>query len=552
MINHHDDTPFVTARGRQPGLTLRSAALLMLLPLSACQSLIPESGREQTARHPSPSHQGHLIPAPKRPAIRPEARERQVAARQDNVIDPGADDLWDRVRDGMTLDHALTESEVLKELRWFSRHQEYLDRCAGRAALYLHHVTEEIEARGMPMEIALLPIVESAFNPYAVSRSNAVGMWQFIGSTGKVYGLRQDWWYDGRRDVLESTRAALDYLEKLHGQFDDWMLALAAYNSGEGRVARAVASNRRKGLPTDFWSLSLPRETSAYVPKLLALSRLVKAPEEHGVHWLPIDNQPAFEVVETGRPVALAEIARLAGITMDELYHLNPGYTRWATPPKGPHRVVVPGDSAEDVRSGLDTLPEVKALSWQQYEVERGDTLSGIAQQFSVSTAALRSSNSLNGNLIKPGQQLTIPVAGVDTASSGIPANNPFVRTVKKRKRHKAVTTYTVRGGDSLWTISRRYQVSVPELARWNGLKSSQILRPGQKIRIRKVSSNAGRAGSSQASGKRRMRYQVRGGDSLWTIARRFQVRVADIRNWNALHSKRYLKPGQQLTLFVD
>ncbi len=533
------------------------ALLTTLMALGGCQALQHQPPPLKTAHHSTQSERPDTQPpaAREEPTNRGGSQPPSVPAVRQQSAAVGTGDLWARIQAGLALDHATQEPRVQKELRWFAQHPEYLDRCAKRASLYLHHVVEEIEKRNMPLEVALLPVVESAFNPYAFSRSSAAGMWQFIGSTGRVYGLRQDWWYDGRRDVLESTRAALDYLEKLHKQFNDWPHALAAYNSGENRVARAIARNEALGKPTDFFSLKLPKETRAYVPKLLALSQLVAQPAAHGIQWLPIADRPYFDVIETGRPVALADIARLAGASEEEIYQLNPGFARWATPPEGPHRVLVPHASAAQVRASLDQLPEVQAVAWQQYKVQRGDTLSEIASRFSVSMTALHANNQLRGNLIKPGQTLSIPAPGMRSASGLQPANNPFIKPwhhgpSRSKARKRARTNYTVRRGDNLWNISRKYRVGVQELARWNGLHADSILQPGQRLRLYSVSSSAGR--SSGGAGRKKVHYQVRGGDSLWAIARRFQVRVADLRNWNALHGSRHLKPGQNLTIFVD
>ena len=265
------------------------------------------------------------------------------------------DDLFDRMRAGFAFDE-VQEPAIDQQLAWFEHNPDYLERCFQRAQRYLYHVVTEVEARGMPLEFALLPVVESAYEPFAYSPSRAAGLWQFIPATGVRFGLKEDWWYDGRRDVIESTRAALDYLQALHDQFDgDWLLAIAAYNVGEAWVQRAIDYNRAHGLPSDFWHLNLPAETRAYVPKLLALKRLMAEPERYGLDFAAIPNEPYFAVVDTQSQLQLTIAAQLAGTSYDELVALNPGFNRWATDPDGPHRMLVPIDNADAFEAALKT-----------------------------------------------------------------------------------------------------------------------------------------------------------------------------------------------------
>jgi membrane-bound lytic murein transglycosylase D len=263
------------------------------------------------------------------------------------------DDLFDRLRAGFVLDE-VQEPAIDDQLAWLQRNSDYLERVFQRAQRYMYHIVTEVEARGMPLEFALLPVVESAYEPFAYSSGRAAGLWQFIPGTGVRFGLKRDWWYDGRRDVIESTRAALDYLQALHDQFDgDWLLAIAAYNVGELTVQREVDLNRAAGRPVDFWHLKLPAETRAYVPKLLAMKRLMAEPERYGLEFAPIPNEPYFAVIDTDSQIDLKIAARLAGTSFDELVALNPGYNRWATDPDGPHRLLVPIDSADACATSL-------------------------------------------------------------------------------------------------------------------------------------------------------------------------------------------------------
>ncbi|MDZ7825721.1 MAG: transglycosylase SLT domain-containing protein [Gammaproteobacteria bacterium] len=283
---------------------------------------------------------------------------------------------------------------MTSQLRWYASHQAYLDRVVERGRPYLHHIVAEIERRGLPMELALLPIVESAFDPFAYSHGRAAGLWQFIPGTGRMYALDQDWWHDERRDVLESTRAALDHLEDLHRTFDgDWLLALAAYNSGSGNVRRALRRNRAADRPTDFFALDLPRETEAYVPKLMAIATLVADPQAHGTTLPAVADKPGFRVVETGGQVDLARAAELAGISGRELYRLNPALNRWATHPEGPHRLLVPPENASALAAGLATLAPEDRITWKRHRIRPGETLSTIAVAHHTSIDTLRRAN---------------------------------------------------------------------------------------------------------------------------------------------------------------
>src|SRR5271169_1339861 len=297
------------------------------------------------------------------------------------------DDLFDRMRAGFVLDE-VQEPAIDQQLAWYEHNPEYLERVFQRGQRYMYHVITEVEARGMPLEFALLPVVESAYEPFAYSVSRAAGLWQFIPATGVRFGLKEDWWYDGRRDVIESTRAALDYLQALQDQFDGvWLLAIAAYNVGEAWVQRSIDYNRAHGLPSDFWHLNLPAETRAYVPKLLALKRLMAEPERYGIDFAAIPNEPYFAVVETESQLQLTIAAQLAGTSYDELVALNPGFNRWATDPEGPHRMLVPIDNADAFEAALKTLAPEDRVPYTLHEVTRKETLAMIAKQYGVSVA---------------------------------------------------------------------------------------------------------------------------------------------------------------------
>ena len=521
---------------------VRAALLLCVLLLGGCATA-PQ------APAPGASAAAAEVAAVPVPAIAPVA---QWTARPDPI------DLWDRIRGGYGLPE-LVHPRVDAELRWYAAHQEYLDRVAARAERYLHHIVEELDRRGLPMELALLPVVESAYDPWAYSHGRAAGLWQFIPGTGRLYALDQDWWHDERRDVLASTGAALDHLEDLVERYDgDWLLALAAYNSGPGNVNRALRRDRaRGGDGSDFFALELPRETRAYVPRLVALARLVADPEAQGIRLATIPDAPAFEVVPIGGQVDLARAARLAGLDDETLYAFNPGLNRWATHPEGPHRLLVPSGHGERLRAGLADLPPEERVAWTRHRIRPGEALSLIARRYGVDVATLQRVNRLPDSRIRAGDALLIPVATAPAeAYSGTLGQREARREARLAARQGDAErlAHRVRSGESFWTIARRYGVSMRRLAAWNGMALADPLRPGQTLVLFRPRAPAVAAPpqTSRDSVVRELAYRVRSGDSLWAIADRFDLRIADIVDWNRLDADRVLQPGQRLRLFVN
>lgn len=445
-------------------------------------------------------------------------------------------DLWQRIRSGYGLaDYRTLHPETQTRLTWFVNHPDYVNRVVERARPYLFYIVDEIDKRNMPMEIALLPVIESGFQPFANSPSGAAGIWQFIPGTGKVFGLEQTWWYDGRRDVIRSTDAALNYLERLHGMFGDWQLALAAYNAGEGTVGRAIKRNQELGRDTDFWSLDLPAETTAYVPKLLAVAHLVKQPAQYDIRLSPIRNEPYLTVVNIGSQLDLALAADLAEMSKDDLYKLNPGFNRWATAPTGPHQLVLPISKAANFKTALATLPRAQRLSWQRHTVKPGESLGQIANKHQITVNAIKQANNLNSNLIRAGAHLMIPVASANAAES-----EPAVINTAQGKRLR----YTVKAGDSWWHIARQHAVDVSDLAAWNKKSLDDVLHSGQQLVVWQP--------DASKLNRKAVNYTIQTGDSLWKISRKFNVKVADVKAWNNLGERSLLRPGQQLTLYVD
>jgi len=466
-----------------------------------------------------------------------------------------SDDVWQRIRDQLNFE-VTQNRRVIAQRNWYAKNQAYLDRVAKRAEPYMHFIVKELEAANMPLEIALLPIVESAFDPFAYSHGRASGMWQFVPGTGTRFGMKQNWWYDGRRDVIASTKGAIKYLTYLNKFFDgDWLLALAAYNSGEGRVRRAVRNNKRLNKPTDFWSLDLPKETRAYVPKLLALADLVKRPSDFNISLYEIDDKSVISTVDIGSQIDLAKAAELAELSLEELQHLNPGYNRWATDPKGPHYLVIPNHKVSLFKSALSKLSKKDRLAWQRYQIKGGDSLGKIANKFNTDIGVIKQVNNIRGSQIREGKHLLIPVAA-KSLDAYILSQDQRLAKKQNTPRGTEKLMHTVKSGDNFWDISRAYGVNYRHLAKWNGMAPRDTLKLGQKLVIwkeAKVTKNSNFANKpNEQAIMRNITYKVRRGDSFARIADKFNVKIKDIEKWNRLNRKKYLQPGQMIKLSVD
>jgi membrane-bound lytic murein transglycosylase D len=458
------------------------------------------------------------------------------------------DDLFDRMRAGFALDE-VQEPAIDQQLSWFEHNPDYLERVFQRGQRYMYHVVTEVEARGMPLEFALLPVVESAYEPFAYSVSRAAGLWQFIPDTGRRFGLKQNWWFDGRRDVIESTRAALDYLQALHDQFDgDWLLAIAAYNVGENTVQRELDFNRAHGKPTDFWHLKLPAETRAYVPKLLAMKRLMAEPERYGLEFAVIPNEPYFAVIDTNSQIDLKIAAQLAGTAYDELVALNPGYNRWATDPDGPHRMLVPIDNADGFEAALQTLSPDDRVRFAIHEVARRETLAMIAKQYGTSVAVITKINDLKGGKVSAGDSLKIPEISGELPDKVLLAASRVDRPDQGGRRQRQIV-YRVRAGETLSSIARRHGIPVSTLARLNNMGAADSLVKGQRLVIK---ASERRFREEGAESGRRVLYTVRRGDTVYSISRQFQVSVPQLKSWNGLNEHHQIRAGQRLVMYVD
>ncbi|CDL80460.1 murein transglycosylase D [Xenorhabdus cabanillasii] len=383
-------------------------------------------------------------------------------------------DLWGHIRDELKMEIP-DNNRVREQQNYYLRHKSYLQNVALRAEPYIYWIVEQIDQRNIPMEVVLLPIVESAFNPHATSYAKAAGLWQIIPSTGRHYGLTQDKWYDARRDVAASTTAALDILERLNVRFNgDWLLTIAAYNSGEGRIVRAIKENQSRGKPTDFWSLALPRETMQYIPKVLALSNVIRHNEKFDLKLPKPNNQQALAKVEVGQQITLSQAAELSGLSLTSIKTYNPGYKQGMTSPYGPHYIMLPKENASQLQHSL------------AYE-----------------------------NVLK---NIRLAVA----------------RNIRQLQQQNH---YTVRSGDTLSAIAKRFKTSHHQLQRLNGLKTAHRLRVGQVLKVNTSDP---------------VMYQVRKGDSFASIAKRHGVNLDDLMNWNKNIKLKDIKPGIALTLYIN
>lgn len=461
-----------------------------------------------------------------------------------------SNDMLEKLRRNFRIDPVMNK-RVQSELNWFAKNPNYLDRVFNRAQRYLPFITAELESRGLPFELALLPIVESAFDPFAYSHGRAAGLWQIIPGTGRRFGIRQNWWYDGRRDAVDSTRGALEYLAYLHKLMDgDWPLAIASYNSGEGNVLKAVKRNRARSKPTDYWNLSLSRETSAYVPRLMALVEIVRNPEKYNVDLPTLVDEPQFVVTDVGGQLDLALAAEIAGIDLDTLYAYNAGNNRWATDPDGPHRLVIPVDVAEEFALALADVPMRERIRWQRHKVKSGEAISQIAEQYNTTISTIRTANDLKGNTIRAGSHLMIPVSTKPLDAYNLSADGRRESKQNATRKGNRVE-HIVSSGESFWTISRKYNVNINKLAAWNGTAPRDTLSIGQKLVV--WTNEAVPASATSGNGlTRKLHYTVRRGDSLYLIASRFRITINDLVRWNKIDKNKYLRPGQRLTMYVD
>ncbi len=460
-------------------------------------------------------------------------------------------DIWSRIGAGLQFSMEYDNPRIQEQLAFYRDNPNFLKTVTERASPFIYAIVEEVDRRGLPTEIALLPIVESAFNPNAVSPGNSVGLWQINSATAPTLGLKRDWWYDGSRDPIASTRAALDYLTQLHGMFEEsWLLSLAAYNTGPGNVRKAIDRNRSRDRDVDYWSLNLPSVTEDFVPKLIALSRLVAQPDHYGMELADVPNAPQLAPVDVGYQLDLALAASLAGLEPQTLYQLNPGFRQWATHPDGPYSLLLPLEVVDTFMRNVEEQGERPNVTWDRYIVQRGDTLNKIARQFRTQVSVLQQVNNISGSKIIAGDSLLIPrsynAENPITAPSA-PEYPVATSRIEPPVPPQAPALYRVRAGDSLWKIANRYKVTVAQLRAWNNLGETAVIKPGQQLSLQADAAIA-KTGAANAA-ETAQTYVVKSGDTLAAIARRFGVTVGELTTLNGIRAGDLIHPGQQLLL---
>ena len=456
--------------------------------------------------------------------------------------------IWDRM---LSL-YALPETDnarIDREINWYLRNPEYLSRIQERAEPYLYFILDEIEAKKIPGELALLPVVESAFRPEAESPAQASGLWQFIPPTGRLYGLKQNTWYDARRDVVASTQAATTFLKELSEGFNnDWLLALASYNAGKGNIKNAIDRNSDRGLPTDFWSLDLNNETSTYVPRLLAIAKIFANPEKYNLNLHQFPNEPYFELVDIQSQIDLGKAAEMAQTPIDHFFKLNPGFNRWSTDPAGPHRLLIPVKKADSFKEKLAGLPHHERIKWVHHSVGKHENLKSIARKHNASVDEIAAVNHLDDDNISHGTVLLIPISYQllkgDNSSPAVATNNhvPVAMPAKQ--------VYTAKKGDTLYNVSQRFNVDQEDMINWNKLPDKGKLKVGQKLVIKK---SGDITVASTAPAFKEISYTIKSGDTLGQVSKKFNVNVADLRKWNNVpKNKADIKPGEKLKIIIE
>ncbi len=463
-------------------------------------------------------------------------------------------DLWNLIANNQEIE-VDSNARIQSHIDWISQRPKYLNQISKRAEPFLYLVVSEVKKENMPIEIALLPIVESDYYPFSYSHGTASGIWQFIPSTGRMYGLNGDWWHEDRRDVLASTKAAVRYLKDLNNMFDgDWLLSIAAYNAGPGRVQRAIDKNLKQGKKIDYWSLDLPKETEKYVPKLLAIGKVIQNPERYNQKLLKIQNKPYLQAVELDSQFDLALIAQWTELSIDEIYSFNPGLKRWATPEALPYTILLPINVVDEFKENLSNQKNRPKVSWTRYKVKEGDSLSLIAQNHKTTINQIQSINGLAGDIIRANSYLIVPLSRESEDYYSLSeAQREKSRLNTNKNANKLI--YKVVSGDSLWKISVNFNVTINDLVRWNQLVPTDALSIGKELVILiddKDQTDLAKITNTGIDINRKIVYTVKSGDNLSLIAQRYKVTVSQIRDWNNLNEKDILQPGDKLTITIN
>lgn len=446
-----------------------------------------------------------------------------------------APNVWDVLRKQFTLDHEVTQPEVQSQLRWLISHPSYLNKLA-QSEPYIYHIVTEIKKRKMPGEVALIPMIESSYDPFAYSGAGAAGLWQLMPGTGTDLGLKKDWWFDARRSIRPSTDAALNYLIYLHNFFNgNWILAFAAYDSGEGTMARIIKNSHQSKNKIHFWSLAVPTETKAYIPRLLALAEIIQNPSRYHVELPDIAHEPYFEEVNIGSQIDLTNAAKLAGISYRDLIKLNPGFNRWATAPYRPYKLLIPANKVENFSRNLANLPEDQRVSWTRHQVSAGDNLNIIAEKYHTTANLIKELNQLKSNSVKKGQYVLIP-KNKSSAFASSSSNNKLLKTPKPHfttpSQFKLI--HIVEKNDSYNTLKIKYGATPQQIRLWNNIKPNSPLHINQQLVIWKQI-------------KPRVIYIIKAGDSLSKIAQKNKTKVSTLVQLNPKINRNKLRLGEKI-----
>ncbi len=443
----------------------RALLLILLMPffITACNTGIPPK------------------PQPAQEIVKTDEQHAQQSTKST------VDNIWQRIHQGYGLNSyvipTIGKQRIESILTRYRRHPEDIANQLQASTPYLFYIVEQLEKNHLPLELALLPLVESRYDPFAFSSGRASGLWQFIPGTGKRFGLHENWWLDERRDIVESTQAAIKYFKILNNHFEgNWLHTIAAYNAGEGTILRAIKQNKHASKPTDYWSLPIPKETRFYIPKLLAWADIIVNHKAYNIRLPTITSKPYFSVVDVGSQIDFSHLAEISQLSIKEIYQLNPAYHRWATDPSPPHRLLFPVDIADKVIQALDQYPVDKRIRWQRYRIKSGDSLSEISKKFGVSKAVIKSINHLETDVIRTGKTLLIPQAQKGQNFYAKRPDEILATRYAKHKERKIV--YSVRNGDSLYSIAKRFRVTINNIKRWNNLKRQKYIQPGQKLKL--------------------------------------------------------------------
>lgn len=426
--------------------------------------------------------------------------------------------VWEVLRYEFTLNHETSRVEVQDQIQWFIAHPGFLHKVCRQSEPYIYHIISEIKKKKLPGELALLPMIESAYDPFAYSVAGAAGLWQLMPLTGKDLGLTQDWWFDARRSIRSSTDAALNYLLYLNNFFSgDWILAIASYDAGAGTIDRAIKAIPHSGRTVSFWELSVPRETQIYVPRLLALAEIINNPSRYKLVLPEIAYLPYFEEVNIGSPIDLNHAAKMAGISYKELIKLNPGFNRWTTAPNEPFKLLIPTEKVQQFYFNLANLPEHKRVSWEMYQVKPGDNLDNIAVKYHTTVNFIKQLNQLTTNHLKPNQSILIPSTKntpVVVKKEPLLATTPLTHQMTVSRNHRII--HIVQENDTYDKLVRTYGVRAEEIQAWNKITNNQPLHKGQQLVILKKVNQP-------------IYYVVKKGDSLSSIAQKHQTIIERI-----------------------